>query len=219
MIWLDDDEIWFPPQHMTNEAGVIAVGGDLSVDRLTFAYQLGIFPWYNDVDGPIIWWCPNPRFVLFPDELRVSKSMRPYFNQQKFEVTYNQHFSEVMRACMNIKREGMETSWINKKMISAYAALNKIGRALSIEVWKGKKLVGGLYGVRLGKVFFGESMFAKESNASKFGFITLVRKLKKEGVVLIDCQQETRHLASMGGRNIPRIDFLKYLDKHVPKKL
>jgi leucyl/phenylalanyl-tRNA--protein transferase len=152
---------------------------------------------------------------LFPDELKVSKSMRPYFNQRKFTVTFDQHFETVMRNCQIAYREGQGGgTWINENMIAAYTKLNELGFAHSVEVWKGEELVGGLYGIALGKVFFGESMFAKASNASKFGFISLVKKLKELDFEIIDCQQETVHLGSLGGRSIPRADFIEILKKN-----
>lgn len=211
MYWLSEKDIFFPPAHMANEDGILAIGGDLSEQRLLLAYQNGIFPWFNPND-PIIWWSPDPRFVLFPKELKVSKSMRPYFNQQKFQITIDQHFEKVMRACQTARRnrQGGGT-WITESMVEGYVKLHNLGYAHSVEVWQEEKLVGGLYGVGLGKVFFGESMFATVSNASKFGFISLVRKLIELDFQLIDCQQETRHLGSLGARSIPRKEFLKML--------
>jgi len=214
MYWLPEDKIVFPHPDLTDKSGVLAIGGDLSIERLLFAYSKGIFPWYNE-DEPILWWCPDPRFVLFPKELKVSKSMRPYFNQKKFVVTYNQQFEQVMRNCQNINRPRQEGgTWINKDMIRAYTQLHELGFAHSVEVWKDDDLVGGLYGVAIGKVFFGESMFAHTSNASKFGFISLVRKLIDLNFQLIDCQQETPHLGSLGGRGIDRKDFLQILEEN-----
>ncbi len=203
----------FPPVNVANENGVLAIGGDLSVERLKLAYKRGIFPWYGE-GSPIMWWSPDPRFVLFPEELRVSKSMRPYFNQGKFRVTFDTNFEAVISNCATIQREGFNSTWIIDDMKEAYIDLHKEGIAHSVEVWNGENLVGGLYGIAMGKVFFGESMFAKESNASKFGFITLVRVLKDAGYVLIDCQQETEHLASLGARPIPREDFISILEKN-----
>ncbi len=209
--WLSDKELYFPPAYMTNEDGILAIGGDLSVERLVLAYQNGIFPWFNPND-PIIWWSPDPRFVLYPSELKVAKSMRPYFNQKKFRLTVDQHFEKVIYACQRAKRPRQSGgTWITDDMVEGYVQLHKQGFAHSIEVWKKEELVGGLYGVALGKVFFGESMFSKVSNASKFGFISLVRKLETLGFNLIDCQQPTRYLSSMGARKIPRAVFLKLI--------
>lgn len=209
--WLNPLLLDFPDPETVDSDGVIAVGGDMTPERLLVAYQNGIFPWYNITDEPILWWSPDPRMVLFPDELKVSKSMRPLFNQKKFSVTYNQHFEKVMRHCMNTPRDGQDGSWINEEMIRAYSTLNKWGFAHSVEVWEGDNLVGGLYGISWGRVFFGESMFAHVSNASKFGFISFVQKLKALGFQLIDCQQETPHLTSLGGYVIPRSAFLKMI--------
>lgn len=217
MIWLQKDTILFPPAYMASEDGIVALGGDLSVKRLLAAYQQGIFPWFNDND-PIIWWSPDPRFVLYPAELKVSKSMRPYFNQKKFEVTVDRAFETVIRACREVKRAGQGGgTWITESMIEAYIDLHYAGYAHSVEVWQAKQLVGGLYGVSLGKVFFGESMFSRVSNASKFGFIWLVRRLIELDFDLIDCQQETRYLGSLGAKKIPRTAFLNHLSDNIPK--
>lgn len=208
--WLQEHENNFPHPRNASPDGLLAVGGDLSAERLLLAYSWGIFPWYNE-DDPILWWNPDPRFVLYPDELKVSKSMRPYFNQQKYQVSYDQAFDQVIAACSQIPRHGQKGTWISDDMRAAYQNLHRIGYAHSVEVWDNDELVGGLYGIALGKVFFGESMFAHKSNASKFGFISLVRRLIKEGYELIDCQQETPHLASLGARTIPRQQFLDLL--------
>lgn len=205
--------LWFPNVEESSEEGILAIGGDLSVERLILAYSKGIFPWYSD-ESPILWWSPDPRFVLLPSQLKISKSMRPLFNQNKFRVTFDQNFEEVIKNCQNIKREDQPGTWITADMIKAYIKLHKKGYAHSVEVWLGKELVGGLYGVSLGKVFFGESMFAKVSNASKFGFITLVEHLKQKGFLLIDCQQETKHLESLGAVAIKRKDFIEFLNNN-----
>lgn len=211
--WLREDELRFPHPNEANPDGLLAVGGDLSPERLLLAYSWGIFPWYSDED-PILWWNPDPRFVLFPDDLKVSKSMRPYFNQQKYRVTYDTAFSAVIKACSAIPRQGQVSTWITSEMIEAYELLHELGHAHSVEVWEEETLVGGLYGIGMGKVFFGESMFAKATNASKFGFISLIRELKALGYQLIDCQQETRHLASMGAKTMKRREFLEWLRKN-----
>jgi leucyl/phenylalanyl-tRNA---protein transferase len=209
-MWLSPTQIYFPHSDTFDTPDVVAVGGDLSPERLLLAYSLGIFPWYNEGDEPIMWWCPDPRLVLYPDELKVSKSMRPFFNQEKFKVTYNVDFQRVMRTCMlNDRKDQDGGSWINEDMIAAYTILHKAGFAHSVEVWEGDELVGGLYGVAYGRIFYGESMFSKVSNASKFGFISFVQKIKAMGIVLIDCQQETAHLTSLGARVISRDLFLE----------
>ena len=205
-------DIWFPDVDESTEEGIVAVGGDLSVERLILAYSRGIFPWYSSDRSPILWWSPNPRFVLFPENLIVSKSMRPYFNQNKFKVTWDQNFEDVIKNCQKIDREDQPGTWITSKMLAAYIQLHKKGYAHSVEVWLENELVGGLYGISLGKVFFGESMFAKVSNASKFGFISLVNQLKQKGFLLIDCQQETKHLESLGANAIKRKDFIDILN-------
>jgi len=210
IFWLKEDSIIFPHPELANEDGILAVGGDLSIERLVYAYSIGLFPWFNPSD-PILWWSPDPRFVLFPEELKISKSMRSYFNQKKFSVTFDQCFEEVITTCAHHKRRGQGGTWISKKMITAYCDLHKAGWAHSVEVWKGEELVGGLYGVAIGKVFFGESMFTKVSNASKFALISLVKVLEKQNFNLIDCQQPTNHLASLGARSIRRHEFLELL--------
>ncbi len=214
VFWLSEDELAFPPPELANPEGVLAIGGDLSAERLLMAYQLGIFPWFNPGD-PILWWCPDPRFVLFPSELKVSKSMRPYFNQKKFGLTLDTDFEAVIRACQKAQRKGQGGgSWITEEMLAAYCHLHELGFAHSVEVWKDEELVGGLYGIAIGKVFFGESMFTHVSNASKFGFISLVRLLEKWDYFIVDCQQRTGHLERLGARDIDRSDFLEYLRTH-----
>ena len=206
------DSIDFPPVGYANADGLLALGGDLSVDRLIKAYHSGIFPWYNEGE-PILWFCPDPRMVLFPDELRISKSMRQLLRRNAFTVTYNTNFDGVIENCATVNRPDQYGTWITNDMQEAYKKLHKIGYAISVEVWKDKDLVGGLYGVLLKekKVFCGESMFAKASNASKYGFIHLVDWLQQKEVKLIDCQVYTDHLASLGAREIERKDFLHYL--------
>jgi leucyl/phenylalanyl-tRNA--protein transferase len=211
MNWLPAHLSDFPEPELSDSPNVIAVGGDLSPERLLLAYRKGIFPWYNEEQEPILWWSPDPRMVLFPDELKIAKSMRPYFNQQKFTVTYDTAFESVMRACMDLRRNGEWGTWINEDMVKSYTALHRMGFAHSVEVWQGAELVGGLYGVAYKRIFFGESMFTKVANASKFGFISWVQKLKEAGFILIDCQQETQHLTSLGGRLISRKEFMRYI--------
>ena len=204
-----DESIWFPPVDEALPDGLLAMGGDLSPERLLLAYRQGIFPWY---DGDIpLWWCPNPRFVLIPDELKVSKSMKTLIKKNVFEFHVNKAFGEVIHHCKETKREGQDGTWINENVEAAYTALHKMGFAHSAEAWKDGKLVGGLYGVRLGKVFFGESMFSKESNASKFAFIKYVEQLRADGVLLIDCQIHTEHLESLGAKMIMRQQFIQLL--------
>ncbi|HHB80118.1 MAG TPA: leucyl/phenylalanyl-tRNA--protein transferase [Saprospiraceae bacterium] len=219
IVWLPEDEISFPhPDGIHNTDGIVAVGGDLSVDRLMLAYRWGIFPWFNE-DEPPIWWSPDPRCVLFPKDIRVHKSMRSYFNQQKYQVTYDTQFERVMRECKQKVRKGQEgETWISQDFIDAYVRLHKIGIAHSVEVWDGEQLVGGLYGVSLGKCFFGESMFANAPNASKFGFITLVRELEKLGFWLIDAQVVSQHMLTLGATTIPRAAFLQYMRKNNAEK-
>lgn len=210
MEWINPDELSFPDPRQGDDEGLIAIGGDLSPERLLFAYCIGLFPWYNE-DEPILWWSPNPRFVLFPKAIKIAKSMRPYFNQKKFEVTFDTCFEAVMQACAQKQRKGQDGTWITNDIITAYTRLHQLGYAHSVEVWEGDTLVGGLYGIAIGKIFFGESMFANVPNASKFGFITLVKKLEAAGFELVDCQQQTQHLGSMGATAIPRDDFMDML--------
>lgn len=209
---LQNENLIFPPVHLAEPDGLLAIGGDLSINRLLEAYQNGIFPWYAD-NYPIMWYSPNPRFVLFPQKLKVSKSMRNLFNRNAFEVTYNQNFKEVVEQCSQVPRVGQNGTWITDEMKQAYTNLHLKGWAHSVEVWENKKLVGGLYGLAMGKVFFGESMFSKVSNSSKYGFILLVENLIKLNVGLIDCQVYTKHLESLGAENISRHDFIELLEK------
>ena len=209
MIFLSDN-IWFPPVSSASIDGMIAIGGDLSVERLLLAYRSGIFPWYNEGE-PIVWYSPDPRMVLFPEKLKVSKSMRQLINKKIFKVTFNTHFNEVIANCKIMNRNDQLGTWITDEMQKAYTKLHDFGVAKSVEVWLDDKLVGGLYGIDLGTIFCGESMFSHVSNASKIAFIYLVEKLKSENYSLIDCQMYTSHLESLGAQEIPRSDFLKYL--------
>lgn len=200
--------LYFPPVEAAIYDGLLAVGGDLSVERLLLAYRSGIFPWF-EYEEPILWWSPNPRFVLFPGELKISKSMKQVLRNSEFEVTMNQDFRKVIASCSEVKRRDQHGTWITNKMIDAYTKLHELGYAKSIEVWLEGKIVGGLYGVDLGNgVFSGESMFSSVSNASKVGFITFV---ENSNYNLIDCQVHTKHLESLGAKHIPRTAFLKYL--------
>lgn len=203
------DSIEFPPAKLADENGIIAVGGDLSPDRLLNAYSNGIFPWFNEGE-PIVWWSPDPRLVLFTDELHISKSMKKLINREEFTVTFNTKFEEVIRNCSNPRTYEKDT-WISEDMIQAYVLLHKMGYAISTEVWKNEQLVGGLYGIGMGKCFFGESMFFLEKNASKFGMIKLTQRLQSLNIPFIDCQVTTDHLVSLGAREISRNEFLKLI--------
>ncbi|SDS42189.1 leucyl/phenylalanyl-tRNA--protein transferase [Polaribacter sp. KT25b] len=206
MIWLTD-KIIFPDYQFTTKDGIIALGGDLSVKRLEYAYKNGIFPWFSD-DEPIVWYCPFKRMVLFPDELKVSKSMRKIINKKEFVITENIAFEEVIYNCKNIDRNDGFGTWITDDMQQAYINLHKKGIAKSIEVWLNNELVGGLYGLEINGIFCGESMFSKVSNASKIAFIHLVNN---HDYKLIDCQVYNNHLASLGAREVERDLFLKML--------
>lgn len=201
------EELRFPHPELADDSGVLAYGGDLSASRLQLAYSYGIFPWYNE-DEPIVWWSPPLRFVLFPEELKVSKSMRKVLRDRQFTITQNKDFTAVVRACKEMQRPGQDGTWISDEMEEAYIRLHLEGVAQSVEVWQQNTLVGGLYGVVVDDVFCGESMFSKVSNASKAGFITLVMSKQFK---LFDCQVHTEHLESLGARHIPRVDFLKFL--------
>ncbi|MCD6010936.1 MAG: leucyl/phenylalanyl-tRNA--protein transferase [Flavipsychrobacter sp.] len=208
-----DDEVWFPPVSEALPDGLLAIGGDLRPERLLLAYRNGIFPWYND-DEPPLWWSPDPRFVLFPDELKVSKSMLQVIRKGEFEFKVDTDFEAVINNCRLLKRKDMDGTWISDDVEDAYTELHKLGYAHSAEAWKEGKLVGGLYGILLGKVFFGESMFSLTANASKFAFIKWVQELKARGIVLIDCQVYTEHLESLGARMIPREQFIDTIGKY-----
>jgi len=202
-------KIEFPDVCLASKEGVLAIGGDLSTERLLLAYKEGIFPWFDD-EEPLIWWSPDPRFVLFPKELKVSKSMKQVLRNSDFEVTVNKDFESVIDHCSRIKRNGQKGTWITQNMKSAYIKLFELGYAKSVEVWLDNELVGGLYGVDVDNgVFCGESMFSLVSNASKVGFITFIQNSDYE---LIDCQVYTNHLESLGARDISRVAFLKFLN-------
>jgi leucyl/phenylalanyl-tRNA---protein transferase len=204
----------FPPLDTANEEGILAIGGDLSTERLLLAYTSGIFPWYNE-DEPIIWWSPNPRFVLFPKDLKVTNSMQTVLNNGRFRFTINRAFTEVMQNCKTITRKNQDGTWITPAVQEAYGKLHSLGYAHSAECWRDGKLVGGLYGIRLGNIFFGESMFSKESNASKFAFINYTKFLQKENIALIDCQVHTPHLQTLGAKLIDRKAFIKILNENI----
>ena len=204
-------EIIFPNVETASQQGIVAIGGDLSNERLILAYKSGIFPWYNEGE-PIIWYSPDPRMVLFPDKLKISKSMYQVLRKNDFEITFNQNFTEVISQCKTWERKDQAGTWITDEMKIAYMKLHELGIAKSIEVWQNNELVGGLYGIDLGHVFCGESMFSKVSNASKAAFIHLTRKLEEENYKLIDCQVYNEHLASLGAEEIPRAKFIEILN-------
>ena len=203
-------ELYFPPIEMASPEGIVAVGGDLSPERLLLAYKSGIFPWFED-DEPILWWSPPERMVLFFEDLKISKSMRNIINQRKFKVTFNTSFRDVIQNCKKISRKDQPGTWITDNMVEAYCKLYELGIAKSVEVWQDDELVGGLYGVDLGHVFCGESMFSKVPNASKFAFIALAKQLELANYHLLDCQVYNDHLASLGCVEIDREDFLMVL--------
>jgi leucyl/phenylalanyl-tRNA--protein transferase len=209
MIFRLDERLLFPDPALAEEDGLLAIGGDLTVNRLLLAYQNGIFPWYSD-DEPILWYSPHERFVLFPAELKVSKSMRQVLRSGKFTATFDRCFNDVVEACSSAKREGQDGTWITDDMKAAYARLHHEGHAHSVEVWENGSLVGGLYGVHAGDVFCGESMFSRASNASKTALIWLCHT---ERYNLIDCQVYTEHLESMGARMVPREEYIDVLHK------
>jgi leucyl/phenylalanyl-tRNA--protein transferase len=215
-VYLLDEKIAFPPVD-GSENGIVAIGGDLSTARLLEAYKHGIFPWYNE-DEPIIWWSPEHRFVLMPGDLHISKSMRRVLNSGKFSITYDQDFSYIIHQCAAIKRPGETGTWITEDMLEAYCNLHEAGYAHSVEVWHENKIVGGLYGVSLGKCFFAESMFHSVTNASKFAIIKLVELLKEKEFEFIDAQVYTEHVETLGAKNIARNDFLKLLKKGLKEK-
>lgn len=210
MTELHKDEISFPdPRHYHPVNGLFAYGGDLSTERIWWAYQLGIFPWYNPEEA-ILWWCPDPRFVLFPKDLKISKSMKKVFRSQTFTFTENKCFEEVMRSCQKTPRKEQEDTWITEELIETFVKLHQLGKAKSVEVWQKEELVGGFYGLEIGSVFCGESMFSKVSNASKAGFIYFVKKYEND-IKVIDCQIHSSHLESLGAKMISKDMFLNYL--------
>lgn len=200
----------FPPPHYADPDGLLAVGGDLSPERLLLAYQQGIFPWYS-AETPPLWWSPDPRLVLFLNELKVSKSLQRVLRKDFFKVTLDQSFLEVIQGCAAVRRRSGESTWILPEMVEAYHLLHQLGYVHSVESWREGELVGGLYGVAIGRVFFGESMFARKTDASKVALVRLVQLLRHWGFELIDCQVSTAHLQSLGAREIPRKEFLNHL--------
>ena len=200
--------IQFPNVNEANKDDLLAIGGDLSSERLLLAYKSGIFPWFENYE-PILWWSPDPRFVLFPEKLKVSKSMKQVLRNSSYVVTINKAFKDVILQCSKTKREGQKGTWISKSMINAYTKLHELGYAKSVEVWENENLVAGFYGIDLGNIFCGESMFTKMSNASKIGLITFIQNSNYK---LIDCQVYTQHLESLGAEDIPRTKFLEYFE-------
>lgn len=210
-VYLLDEDIWFPPPAGADENGLLAVGGDLKPERLLLAYSNGIFPWFNE-DTEIMWWCPKERFVIFPEEIRISRSMKKFMKKTSLRVTVNQDFAGVIKNCRKL-REEKEGTWITDDMEEAYRELYSLGFAASVEVYDGKSLAGGLYGVVIGRCFFGESMFSLVPNASKLALICLAQYLQKLGFYIIDCQFHTDHLESMGGRFISYDEYMEYVEK------
>lgn len=209
---LDNDIIGFPDPRLGDDDGLFAVGGDLSTDRLLLAYSNGIFPWYAYKEGLIQWWCPMDRFVIFPSEIHISHSMRTLMNKGQYRCSINRAFEDVIRNCGDLRKE-MEGAWLGPDMTAAYTELHRQGFAASVEVWEGERLVGGLYGVTLGRCFFGESMFSLVPSASKLALIHLAQTLDALGGVMIDCQFETAHLKTMGGRHISYDEYMEYVRK------
>lgn len=203
------EQLVFPNPELAEPEGLLAVGGDLSPHRLLLAYSLGVFPWFNEGEPPL-WWCPDPRCVLFPNELKVSRSLAKLLRRTPFHITSNRSFAQVIDSCAVLRQENGGT-WITDEMRAAYCLLHEVGYAHSVEAWLDGNLVGGLYGVCLGRCFFGESMFFRVANASKVAFVTLVQHLWEQGFTLVDCQLPSDHLASFGARTIPRSEFLQYL--------
>ncbi|WP_339488529.1 leucyl/phenylalanyl-tRNA--protein transferase [Pseudomonas sp. EL_65y_Pfl2_R95] len=215
LTWLERDSLQFPPLNkaLQEPNGLLAAGGDLSAERLIHAYRHGCFPWFSD-GQPILWWSPDPRTVLIPDELHISRSLAKVLRQDRYRVTFDHDFAAVITACSE-PRDYADDTWITSAMRDAYLELHKRGLAHSVEVWQDQQLVGGLYGLAMGRLFFGESMFSRADNASKVGFVTLVEHLKAAGVVMIDCQMPTRHLQSFGARAISREQFATTLNTHL----
>jgi len=215
--WLPPDSFFrFPDPDSATDEGIVASGGNLSPGMLLSAYRQGIFPWFNE-DEPLLWWSPDPRFVIFPDKLHISRSMKKLFKKNRFEVTYNSDFDSVIKGCRYTSREGQDGTWITGEMENSYRELYNLGYILSVEVREegSEELAAGLYGVRLGNCFFGESMFSRVTNGSKYGFISVTEKLKNEGAAVIDCQVYTSHLESLGAEMISRQDFLEIVKNNI----
>lgn len=214
---LADEEIFFPPAFLAEEDGLVAVGGDLSPTRLLTAYSCGIFPWYIERGMPF-WFSPDPRMLLYVNELRVSKSLQTFMRKRLFRVSFNEAFEAVIRQCATVPRQVGNSTWIDEAFLTGYTALHRMGYAHSVEVWQGDELVGGLYGVGMGRYFCGESMFSKTSNASKVALVALVERLRTLNVPFVDCQVHSPHLESMGGEEVPRQLFLEALVEVVGKE-
>ena len=210
------DDIEFPPAQFARDDGLLAVGGDLSEERILLAYRMGIFPWFSE-DAPFLWWSPDPRLVLFPNEINISRSLKKLIRKNKFEVTLDTAFREVITSCAEIRLDNGDETWICNEMVDAYCRLHASGYAHSVEAWHNGRLVGGLYGVSLGRCFFGESMFAYEPNASKVAFAKLVTYLAEQDYDLIDCQVTTDHLLRFGAREISKAEFLMLLENSLKK--
>ena len=217
-IFLLSDDLSFPPPELAEENGLLAVGGDLREERIIKAYSMGIFPWYSE-DSPILWWSPDPRLVLFPSELNVSRSLRQLIHKGIFSVTVNTAFERVIQCCAEKRRKDKSGTWITADMMHAYTRLHYAGYAHSVEAWHDGELAGGLYGIIVGKIFFGESMFSNMSNASKVAFATFVEDLRLRHFKLIDCQVRTEHLVSLGAREISRSDFQQILRQACAEKM
>ncbi len=210
-VFLLSDNIGFPSPHLATKDGLLAVGGDLSKERLILAYRMGIFPWFSDGD-PILWWSPDPRLVLYPSEIKISRTLQKIIKKNVFSVTMDTAFDEVINQCAQIRLQQNQGTWIVKDMIDAYCKLHRAGFAHSMEIWQQKELAGGIYGVSLGKCFFGESMFSRVSNASNVALVKLAKYLSELSFDLIDCQVPTEHLIRFGAREIPRKLFLNQLE-------
>ncbi len=211
---IENNSLWFPPVHEAEEDGLLAIGGEITCERIEAAYKQGIFPWYN-FDLPL-WWCPDPRFILYPTELVISKSMKQCIKKNIFTYQYNTNFEQIIHHCKTVYRTDQDGTWLNNTIENVYTQLFYSQKAICAGAYNSAgQLVGGLYGIKLGKVFFGESMFSLEPNASKFAFITLVQQLLQEGVTLIDCQVHTPHLESLGAHFIERVDFIKILQENI----
>ncbi|MBC8062566.1 MAG: leucyl/phenylalanyl-tRNA--protein transferase [Clostridiaceae bacterium] len=207
-----NEDLIFPHPSLAEDDGLLAIEGDLSPLRLMIAYRNGIFPWFSEGD-PILWWSPNPRFIIYPRDIKISHSMKKLLKKNVYRISFDTCFREVISNCASVRKES--GTWINEGMIEAYCKLHELGHAHSVEAWQGGKLVGGLYGINIGKCFFGESMFSTMDNASKVAFITLCKKLEEEEYVMVDCQVYTKHLESLGAISIPREEFLELIEKGI----